>query len=51
MREREREKERGEKKSLGYRDGKQAEVQPAETHPLYLRQFVFYGCVFVNKFI
>ena len=30
---------------------KQAEVQPAETHPLYLCQFVFYGCVFVNIFI
>ena len=27
--------------------GKQAEVQPAETHPLYLCQFVFYGCVFI----
>ena len=26
--------------------GKQAEVQPAETHPLYLCQFTFYGCVF-----
>ena len=31
--------------------GKQAEVQPAETHPFYLCQFVFYGCVFVNIFI
>ena len=31
--------------------GKKAEVQPAETHPLYLCQFVFYGCVFVNIFI
>ena len=30
---------------------KQAEVQPAETQPLNLCQFVFYGCVFVNIFI
>ena len=28
--------------------GKQAEVQPAETNPLYLCQFVFHGCVFIN---
>ena len=34
-----------------YFNGKQAEVQPAETHPLYLCQFVFYGCFFVNIFI
>ena len=26
--------------------GKQAEVQPVETHPLSLCQFEFYGCVF-----
>ena len=32
-------------------NGKQAEVQPAETHPMYLCQFVFNGCVFVNIFI
>ena len=31
--------------------GKKAEVQQAETHPLYLCQFVLYGCVFVNIFI
>ena len=31
--------------------GKQAEVQPAEIHPLYLCQFVFYGCVFANILI
>ena len=31
--------------------GKQAEVQPAKTHLLYLCQFVFYGCGFVNIFI
>ena len=30
---------------------KQAKVQPAETHPLYLCQFVFNECVFVNIFI
>ena len=36
-------------KDLSY--GKQAEVQPAETHLLYLYQFLFYGYVFVNTFI
>ena len=30
---------------------KQAEVQQAETHLLYLCQFVIYGCVFINKFL
>ena len=32
-------------------EGKQVEVQPAETQPLYLCQFVFYGCVFINYFL
>ena len=36
---------------MGVSIGKQAEVQPAETNPLFLCQFVIYGCVFVNIFI
>ena len=30
---------------------KQAEVQPAEIHPLYLCQFAIYGCVFIKNFL